>query len=235
MGAIDDVVNALDEDEIEKVRRIVIEATEARRPQEKSKLEYRLDGLSSWMMSHGTAGFVISLLMAFIAGYTQSRPLGRSAMVLALLVQVFGLGLLFVPIIGGAVFFWQLRKSPYKPFYSLVKSSAEMDVLFVNRLCQCDKRAIQYVLAYYKYERNGLEKRSSLFCGSVERIGLLPAIAALIVLMSSLAKISEVATWAVMLGPLIFIFYLMNIGIFQMTQRMDRVIAMLEYCIQSRK
>ena len=236
MNAPDSAVQMLDAAEVEKVMEIAEQATTAQKnPVPKTAIKRRLDAANTYIMSHGIAGFATTIAMALLAAYTKSRPLADATLVLGIVVQLAGLAILGIVVLGGILFFWHVKKSPYAPFFLLVKSSAEMDISFVHRLARCQKPAIQYVLSYYKYERNGFEKRGSLLAGSVERIGLFPALAALVLLVASLAKVSEVATWAVMFGPIIFAFYLMNVGAFAMTQKMDRVIAMLEFCVQSQK
>jgi hypothetical protein len=225
-----------DDAEIAKVIEIVEEATTAKEPlRAKGTSDRRLDSINSWIMSHSTIGFVTIVCMAFLAGYTKSRPLADASLVLAVFVQAFGLALLGVAFVGQMQFLRKIKKAPYSPFFHLLRTSTEMDLSFVYRLASSQAAAIQYVLAYYKYERSGFEKRCSILVGSLERIGVFPAIAGLILLVASLTKISEIATWAVMFGPVIFGLYLMNLGAFQMMQKMDRSIAMLEFCVQSRK
>jgi len=202
---------------------------------DQTRTEQRLDAFNKEIMSHAMLGFVTMIVMALLAFYVKSQPLRSATLALAIIVQLFGLALLGVVTVGGFLFMWQLRKSPFGPFFSLVKAYSDMDIAFVHRLGACDKSAVQYVLTYYKYERANFEKRGSMIAGSIERIGLFPAMAALIVLVASLAKVSEVATWAVMFGPLLFAFYVMLVASFPMTQKMDRVIALLEFSVQSRK
>lgn len=236
MNAPDNTPQMLDDAEVQKVREIVEKATMAQKPSvPKTGIKRRMDAINMWIMSHGMLGFATTIGMALLAVYTKSRPLADATLVLGIIVQLFGLALLSVIILDGALFFWQVKKSPYESFFDLARSSAEMDISFVHRLAHCQKPAIQYVLTYYKYERNGFEKRGALLAGSVERIGLFPALAALVLLVSNLAKVSEVASWAVMFGPLILAFYMMNMAAFEMIQKMDRVICMLEFCVQSRK
>lgn len=236
MNAPDYTPPMLDPLEIEKVRKIAQEATTVRRrPLPQTRIEQRLDAFNKQVMSHAMLGFVTMISMALLAFYTKSQPLQSATLALGIIVQVFGLALLGLVIVGGLLFIWDLKKSPFGPFFTLVKSYADMDIEFAQRLAGCEKSAVQYVLTYYKYERANFEKRGYLIAGPVERIGMFPAMAALIVLVANLAKVSEVATWAVMFGPLIFAFYVMLVATFPMIQKMDRVIGLLEFSIQSRK
>lgn len=227
---------ALNPLEIEKVQRIVEEATTAKVISfPKNPVEHRLDVSSKWLMRPGIAGFITMVVLAVVAYYTHSRVLANATFVVSVIVQLITLGVLSIIIFSGILFLWQLKKSPFGPFFSQLKASRELNLPYVFQLAACDKQAVQYVLAHYKYERAGFEKRGSLLAGSVERVGLFPALAALVLLVAGLEKVTELGTWPVMFGPIIFAFYLMNVASFNMLQKMDRVIGLLEFCIQSRK
>ena len=98
----------------------------------------------------------------------------------------------------------------------------------------CSQHAVQYVLAYHRYERMGYEKRTGMLSGAIDKVGIIPALAGLLLLILNLIKFPAIAGWAGFIGPLLLAFYFLAMASAVMTQRMDRVISLLEYSIQSR-
>lgn len=109
---------------------------------------------------------------------------------------------------------------------------------YIDRLALLDVNAVKYVLAYYRNERQAMEKRGASLSGAVDRIGLFPAIGAVALLYYGLLKIAEGSEVGVMLSQLlvsvIAVFHLFNFVVMPMYQKMDRIIAMLEYSVDSR-
>jgi hypothetical protein len=229
------IPDQVSERDIQEVFGIVVEATNSKIPkQTETKLERRFSSLNSWLMKNAFLGFVTMLVLTGIVYVTRSNPLIHAIQAIGIIVSILGIMMQLVVIASCIPFFWELKNSPYAPFLRLVKASSEFDLKFVNRLAICDEKAVRYVLAYYKYERNGIEKRGGMLSGSIEKIGLFPALAGLAVLASSIDKIPNVSRWTEMLVPLIFAFYFLNLTVFGMLQRKDRVITLLEFSLASR-
>lgn len=229
------VQDQLSEREIQAVFDIVAEATIAKPPaKEETNLERRLNSLNSWLMKNAFLGFITMLVLTGILYVTRSNPLIHAIQAIGIIVSFFGVIMQLVIIASCIPFFLEIKNSPYAPFLRLVKASSEFDLKFVNRLALCDEAAVRYVLAYYKHERTCMEKRGSLLSGSIEKIGLFPALATLAVLAASIDKIPNVSRWTEMLVPLILAFYFLNLTVFGMLQRKDRVITLLEFSIASR-
>jgi hypothetical protein len=125
-------------------------------------------------------------------------------------------------------------KEPYSFFLAAVESSAVFDIQFVNRLALCKKDAVKYVLTYYRYERAGLEKRGGTIAGSIEKIGLFPALAAVIALWYAFSENKLINEWLPILAPMILVFHIINFIVSTKLQRMDRIIEMLELSLDLR-
>lgn len=221
---------------IRQVLAIVARATTAKRPRlPESAFERRLDALQQQLMKHAIFPAVLLCATALLAIWSGSRPLVGTSLVFAIICELSVMTLMALSIVGGTPFLWRLRKAPYHPFLTSVQLSCVHDLPFVAELNGCEEEAVQYVLAQYKQERNGYERRAGMIAGAIDKVGIFPAIAALIITVSNLSKLPGTTAWGGFFGPLLVVFYVLALTSVQMTQRMDRVIALLEFSLQSRK
>lgn len=221
---------------IKQVIRIVTKATTEKRPMlPASPLERRLESLQQWFLSHAVHAAIVMFATAILAVYSKSRPLTDTTLALAVISQVLVIAMFVAGIVSGTLFLLYVRKSPYGPFLTLVQSSAEHDLAHVTELSKCSKEAVQYMLVHYRQERNAYERRSGMLAGSIDRIGIFPALAGLVLLVSNLLKVPGSTAWGSFFGPILLAFYFLSLAAVQMTQKMDRVIALLEFSIQVRK
>ncbi|WP_198389171.1 hypothetical protein [Burkholderia ubonensis] len=222
--------------QIDEVFGILENATVDKRPSRPlTKYEEKLEKVTKFLVTHQLTGFVASLLLAIVSYFSNDVAVTHTAFATLTLVELFVVPLGIIVILISAPFVYRLFKEPFHQSLYLAKSSAEFDIKYVSGLLQCDPTALRYALTYYEGERSSLEKRSSLLCGSVERIGFFPALAGLGVLSLSLSKLSIPQGWANSLIFLIFAFYIFNTTTFAMTQRQDRVINLLKFCIDISK
>ncbi|WP_062112380.1 hypothetical protein [Collimonas pratensis] len=197
-------------------------------------MERRLEELGEVIMSHAKIGFLTMLLLAPITYYLRSDPLLATTASIGILSSLCSLAFLVVSIFSAIPFFLKIRKAPYSFFLGAVESSMRFDFEYVDRLAQCNAKAIKYVLTHYKNERTGLEKRGAVLSGSIDKIGLFPALGAIAILSAGLANIQFANGWVQMLVPLILAFHFLNLIAFGMLQKIDRVVALLEYSVSSR-
>ncbi|MBP1205232.1 hypothetical protein JOD97_003274 [Duganella sp. 1411] len=92
----------------------------------------------------------------------------------------------------------------------------------------CHPKAVKFVHRQFQYHRASLEKRGATLSGSIDKIGLFPALAALGVLWAALSN-APYGPWLVMLVPIIFVFHLLNLYSFGIQLKLDRMLAVLEY------
>ncbi|WP_146056841.1 hypothetical protein [Chromobacterium alticapitis] len=199
-----------------------------------NKHEEFLEGLRKKILSHAISGFIVMLIFAGAAYLFPISELLNTTFTLSLLVQLTGLVLQLI-VIGSIIpFAWEMIKKPHAQFLRLVKRTYNFDIEHVELLSKCDPATLSHLLIHYKNQRTALEKRSSLISGSVEKIGFMPAISSLVVLYLSLTKFPIIQNWINSLVFLLLAFYCLNISIFAMLQKQDRVISLLEYSISSR-
>lgn len=229
------VISPLSVVEIETVFEIVSSATNATRPSvSKTPVDTALERANDFVMAHALIGFITMVTLAGLAWFFHSGALINTMIGIGIFVMLLGLMLQVIVVVSVIPLVLKMRKEPYSPFLQLVKASYIFDLQFVNRLALLDVNAVKYVLVHYRYQRDGYEKRSGALSGSIERIGIFPALGALAVLSAGLSKVTFAPDWIQMLPPLIMAFYFLNLAMFGMIQKMDKVIALLEYSIESR-
>lgn len=226
----------LSNEAIQQVMVIVTKATLAKRPLLPSTtLELRLERIQRWFLSHAVHAAIVMFVTALLAVYSKSRPLFDTMLVLSVIAPLLMLPMFAALIVSGSLFFMQMRKTPYNPFLSLVRLSACQDLAYANELAGCQKEALQYVLVHYKQERNGYERRSGMLAGAIDKVGIFPALAGLVLLVANLLKVPGATQWGTFFGPLLLAFYFLSMASCHMTQKMDRVIALLEFSVQAKK
>lgn len=110
--------------------------------------------------------------------------------------------------------------------FSSIHHALTHDLPFVNQLLLCERRAVEYVLVQYRDQRLAFERRGSMLAGALDRVGLFPALAAFVVVASTLWQTN--LPWVRELVFLVPAFYFINLMGYGLTQEMDRTIALLE-------
>jgi hypothetical protein len=222
--------------EIQEVMDVVTEATVAKRPLLPQTIyERRANAVGQWFFSHSMHASLLMFATAILAFYLKSVPLIDTSIALAAISNVLFFGVLCAIILGSIPFLWYVFRSPYGPFLALVKSSAYFDLKFVCALDDCSVEAVRYVLVQYRQQRNVSERRAGMVAGAIDKVGIFPALAALVILLTNLLKAPGTVPWASIFGPLLLAFNFLSIAACEMLQKMDRVIALLEFDIERRK
>lgn len=220
---------------IQEVFAVASKMTTTKRPRlPETALGRRLAQLSELVMTHAMLGFLTMIVIAALAYYSQSSPLLNTMASVGILSILCILTFFVLTILSAVPLLAKIRKAPYSPIFDLIELSINFDLQDVHRLTRCDKAAVQYVLMQYKYERNGLEKRGGILSGALDKVGLFPALGALALLSTGLSNVGFGGSWIQMLAPLILAFHFLNLATFGMLQKMDKVIALLEYSLVSR-
>jgi hypothetical protein len=222
--------------QIDEVFDIVKDATMEKRPTRPlTKYEQALENLSKGLLTHQLIGFSAAIILAGLSYFLHDTPLANTAFATITLSQILGVALSLVVIALSVPFFYRLFKAPFSQFFHLVESSVTFNLRYVERLASCEAAAIRYVLTYYEGERILFERRCGILVGSIEKIGFFPALAGLGTVSVSLSKLPAMQSWANALIFLILAFYILSAAAFAMTQRQDRVIALLKYCLELSK
>lgn len=228
--------NIPSQEQINQVFQIAMDATTGKRPvRQLTKYEQLVEDFGKWLLTHQLIGFSVAILLAGLSAFLHDVPLANTAFVTLTLTQLLGVILSLAVIALSVPFFYRLFKKPFSQFFYLVETSTTFNLKYVERLASCKAAAIQYVLTHYEGERVAFEKRCGILVGSIEKIGFFPALAGLGTLSISLSRLPAMQSWANALICLIFAFYIFSTAAFAMTQRQDRVISLLKYCLELSK
>ena len=140
----------------------------------------------------------------------------------AMMIVLLSEALLVVPTMP------RMRRKPFEFFVSQLRTSAHFDFSTARSLSACHPKAVKFVHRLFQYHRASLEKRGATLSGSIDKIGLFPALAALGALWAALSN-APYGPWLVMLVPIILMFHLLNLYSFGLQLKLDRMLAVLEY------
>ncbi len=139
----------------------------------------------------------------------------------------------FLPIAAIARFFCD--RWPPKQFVPYMKLSREnavrRDAELITRLLTFDKATLVYGLLQYRHRWSSLEYRFAAFVGDLRKLGLIPALVALLISVATFKEDSNQFLW-VGLVVIVVVFNLVAFAVFLFSQRTQQVIQLLEYAIQ---
>jgi hypothetical protein len=228
--------NTPSQQQIDKVVGIIKKATTEKEPERQlTKCERILEHFSKWLLTHQLIGFLVAIIISGLSYFLHDIPLANTALATLTLSQILGVVLAAIAIALSVPFSYRIFEAPFSQFFHLVESSVTFNLQYVEQLATCEAGAIRYVLTHYEGERIAFEKRCGMLVGSIEKIGFFPALAGLGTLSISLTKLPAMQSWANALIFLILAFYILSTVAFAMTQRQDRVISLLKYCLESSK
>jgi len=228
------------EESVRAVFDIVTEATLAKVILPKSgSPDGKLKRLFKWTESKGKFVFIgvmiavaVMLVSAVLAYFTRSPVLITVSKAASAVSILMWFAYMLTVIVGGFPAIVDVVRAPYEPLLASVRHALHHDQPYIDRLILLDVNALKHVLTYYKNERMLFERRGALLSGTIDRIGLFPALGAVALLYLGLQKITGDNGWAQILVPIIAFFHFMNFLAFGMYQKIDRIIAMLEVSIE---
>jgi hypothetical protein len=220
--------------EIERVIKIVEEATQVVIPPEINEVKGRVSKFIEFVGRQRRKLFFVAMLalatLAVLALFQRWLPRNVfivSGLIAAVLAELAGIAMVFLEIVVELPTLNQLRKAPLSGVFSVLRASTNHDLYYLQRLGECDRKALQYVQKYFQHQRIGLEKRGGLLSGNIDKIGIIPAVIAVFLFWNSLSG-SMFGQWVPYLAGCLFAFHILNLFSFGWQQKMDRVIALLE-------
>lgn len=122
----------------------------------------------------------------------------------------------------------------HKQFVHSVKNDPQRDAKFTTRLLRFDKATLAYGLLHYRHRWSSRDDRIAVFTGDLRKVGLLPALAALLISAAILFK-GDSSPFHLFLRDfvvVVVIFYMMALYGLVSRERPQKVIELLEYVIQ---
>lgn len=213
----------------------------AYREQRRSSSASRIDRRVFWF------GMISpSILAVLLAPVGLIGSLGWMVYVSWGLIAVSYLALLIYPFLSLWLYRDSVKKQLTTPFASLieanVKIAMQVDAQYLPQLATLSSDTLKLGALGLKSERSGLEKRTHLVTGAIEKIGLFPGLLALAVGLTTLSKTLSSAgiltarlDWVFMLAAANIIFYFMCGWSQMLLVRYDRMIALTELAVEQKK
>jgi hypothetical protein len=225
------------QEEIDQVISILEAGLELPLPSTPEKLTPRWDAYNRFIKTHSKKAMLFggSFYLAALVLYLLRDVLSRELLLLilsiygaaastAMIAAMLSEALLVVPMMQ------RMRHKPFEFFTSQLRTSAACDFPTACALSKCHPQAVKFVHRQYLYHRTSLEKRGATLSGSIDKIGVFPALAALAVLWAALSN-APYGPWLVMLVPIILVFHLLNLYSIGLQLKLDRMLAVLEYVV----
>lgn len=220
--------------DIDNVREIVGRLTTRKRPERpKSGWVARVENAEKAVRALAFIGLAECSVLAFLSRVFDSHPLVETVLVLSLLVTLLGLAMLISPVVLSLPFFRTLYRTPFAPVFESLSDAMNLDLAMVLELTECEREAVEYVLAHYRHQRLAFERRGMMLAGALDKMGFFPALVAFAMLM--IPTWSHLDVWIRELALLVPAFHFLNLLSYGLTQEMDRAIALIEYSLAARE
>lgn len=169
-------------------------------------------------------------LVAYVLKSEIFKNLAIAVYGLILLIWVF---VVIAVISAGVPKIHRFLKAPYQPFLDSVDHALADNMQLLRKLHDRNIEARKTVLAHYQNERNNMERRGAAISGSIDRLGLFPALAAVAVLFFGIPAMEDDRRFFLyMIISVIPFFHMMNFSAVGMYQKMDSVITVLKLSIE---
>jgi hypothetical protein len=160
------------------------------------------------------------------------------------LIAVSYVALFFYPFLGMVLHRHSLKKAFTAPFASLlewnVKTVMQVDTQYLPKLAALSRDTLKLGALELKSERSGLEKRTYMVTGALEKVGIFPGSLALFVGLSTLVKTLDGAglparmDWVFAVAVANIFFFVMCGYVQVMLVHYDRMIALTELAVEQK-
>jgi hypothetical protein len=160
-------------------------------------------------------------------GITPPPEFYSAVLIVYLILQVLGI-IYMMTVMANA---WWDGKQHFPAMLTALKKDLHSDEKFITRLRMFDKETLDYGLLQYRHRWSFAEGRVALIAGDLRKLGVFPAIAALLISAATFLKEdSNAFVWAPVI--VITILYLVAFYVLDSLERPKQVIQLLEYAIQ---
>lgn len=228
ISATREKLNRKDIDAVFQILANATNRTRAKKP--KGRLEVMAEKISKIAMVLGLAGFLLLISLAVLSVWEKFDWIYPTALGISVIVNLCALVLLMESIVSSTPGVFRIIKRPFNSLLERMQEAAINEAMYVEELTAYKVEVLEYALIHYKAERGAFERRSANISGTMEKVGIVPALLAYAVVASSLLKdagqLVKILVWT---APA---FYCLAFFAGLLSQKMDRVAALLEYSIK---
>ncbi|AZD09606.1 hypothetical protein C4K26_4217 [Pseudomonas chlororaphis] len=202
-----------------------------KRREEKSTNAYRWGNRIFWWALCAPA--ILSIVVGGVAWIGDWREMFIYSWIL---LGISYLTVLVSPLLGSWLYRSALRRVYQAPFSNLlsinVKIPMQIDGRYLDVFCELPVATLQLGALELKSERASFEKRTTMFAGAIEKIGILPG---LLAFMTTLPKLDAQPEWVYALAYATIVVMPLYVFVQMLLVRYDRMIALTELAIERKK
>ncbi len=185
----------------------------------------RWEKLSRW-------GFLLTAFVFLVLVALQIFGIMRLELYVFLVAYVILVVFAVASVTIRAVIDWHQREQHFPAMLTALKNDLHHDDKFIKRLWEFDKATLHYGLLQYRYRWLSFESRVVLIAGDLRKIGLYPAVAAILIATGKLLEGDGNSLFWATPVTVVAILYLLSVGAHISLERPQQVIQLLEYAIQ---
>ena len=177
---------------------------------------------------------ILGLVIGFVNKLFIDAPILRVISVCIILISY--LSIIAQPLIEEWLYEDSRCRFISNPFSKLLMNSkfnANNDLVFITDLLEKKLEHLKFLKLELDAEKNAFSKRISLMVGALERIGLLPGVFGILVIIGEFG--TEQSDWAYALAYATPILYLAGVGMHLLVSRLDRITQLVGYAIDMKE
>lgn len=221
----------ISKDEVIAVFRILSNATKRTRPEmPKGRLEAILLKLQKISIIVGISSFSVLILLAVASIWVKSNWVLISALGVSVVTYLCAIILLLEPLVLGVPSAYRIMQNPFDGLLARMHEASVNEAKYINELLAFEVIVLEYALTQYKAERNAFERRTAILAGTLEKVGIVPAMLAYFAVASTVLK--DAGQFVVVIVWTVPAFYCLAFFGGMINLKMDRVLALLELSIK---
>ena len=181
------------------------------------------------------ASFIVALVFAIVSNWFDFKfvlQISRIALIISYLSIILGQTTIL------PIKLWTWRKRIANPLGSIIdtiRKYAETDVDIVKDLYKRETDDLKYMLTQLKAERSAWERRVGMLVGALEKVGIIPGLAALIAIYMRPEITKPLTGWVAGIAYGIPGVYIIGMWSHLHMSRLDRFIMLIEMVIEAKK
>lgn len=221
----------ISKDKVISIFKILSEATKRSRPEiPKKRLEVLLLKAQKIAFIVGITSFSLLLLLAAASVWIKDSWVYWAALCISAVSYLCAVVLLLEPFVLGAPSVYRTMKNPFDGLLERMHEASVNEAKYINELLAFETIILEYAMTQYKAERSAFERRTAILVGTLEKVGIVPAMLAYFAVASTVLKDAgqfvSIIVWTV---PA---FYCLAFFGGMLNLKMDRVIALLDCSIK---
>jgi hypothetical protein len=228
----------MEKSSVDHVYVVMAQLNEKERAHRKDSAEARQSRrLLKYYLYCGVVPFMLAITCAVLSHWLPAAKIAALILLVVALASV-----LVYPIVDAyvnRVLYRQLIRNPLGVLHANVRVASEIDADHLELLRKVPAQALAFAKFELQAERDAFERRVALVCGAIEKIGILPALAAMTATLYNVVKSraaslegSGVAQWVEVFAYAAIGLHVLAVGGQFLILKMDRHVKLIEFATQ---